>query len=140
MKVYLRMYNGNVQQNPLSVESFVTEEFPISPRLWRTIFDTDANSVLLREHLCTAVDSMRRNPSVRNYSREREGLYNANVQQNPLCAASCVTKDIPISARLSPTIVYRKANPVLLLAHLCTAVLIGSVRRTLCSQLFMMRA
>ena len=59
---------------------------------------------------------------LRNCSREREGLYNRNVQQNPLCAASCVTKDIPISARLSPTIVYRKANSVLLLAHLCTAV------------------
>ena len=42
-KVYLHMFNGNVQQNPLCVESCVTKEFPISPRLWRTIFDPDAN-------------------------------------------------------------------------------------------------
>ena len=122
VKVYLPMYNGNVQQNPLCVESCVTKEFSISPRLWRTIFDPDANSVLIRAHLCTAVDSMRRKPFVRNCSREREGLYNGNVQQNPLCAASCVTKDIPISPRLSPTIFDPDANSVLLRAHLCSAV------------------
>ena len=59
------MYNGNVQQNPLCVESFavcVTKEFAISPRFTPTIFDPDANSVLLRAHPCTAVYSMRRNP------------------------------------------------------------------------------
>ena len=116
------MYNGNVQQNPLCVESCVTKEFSISPRLWRTIFDPDANSVLIRAHLCTAVDSKRRKPCVRNCSREREGLYNGNVQQNPLCAASCVTKDISISPRLSPTIFDPDANSVLLRAHLCSAV------------------
>ena len=135
VKVYLHTYNGNVQQNPLCVESCVTKGFSISPRLWRMIFDPDANPVLLRAHLCTAVDSMRRKPCFRNCSREREGLYNGNVQQNPLCAA-CVTKNILISPRLSPTIFFREANSVLLLAHLCTAVLIGSMRRTLCSQLF----
>ena len=104
------------------------------------IFDPDANSVPLRAHLYTAADSMRRKPFVRSCSREREGLYNGNVQQNPLRAGSCVTKDTPISPRLSPTILYREANSVLLLAQLCTAVLIGSMRRTLCSQLIMMRA
>ena len=51
VKVYLHMYNGNVQQNPLCVESCVAKEFSISPRLWRTIFDPDANSVLIRAHL-----------------------------------------------------------------------------------------
>ena len=90
--------------------------------MWRTTFDPDATSVLLRAHLCTAVDSMRRKPCVLNCSREREGPYNGNVQQNPLCAASCVTKDIPISPRLSPTIFYPDANAVLLRAHLCPAV------------------
>ena len=59
------------------------------------MFDPDANSVLLRAHLCTAVDSMRRKPWVRNCSRERKGRYNGIVQQNPLCAESCFTKDIP---------------------------------------------
>ena len=63
-KVYLHTYNGNVQQNPLCVESCVTEEFPIFPRFSPTIFDPDANSVL-RPHIniCTAVGTMlRRNP------------------------------------------------------------------------------
>ena len=49
----------------------------------------------LTSHLCTAVDSMRRKPWVRNCPRERKGLYNGNVQQNPLCAASYFAKDIP---------------------------------------------
>ena len=90
VKVHLHMYNGNVQQNPLCVESCVTKDFSISPRFSPSIFDPDANSVFLRTHLCTAVNSMRRKPCVRNCSREREGLYNGNVQQNSLlCAASC---------------------------------------------------
>ena len=57
VKVYLHMYNGSVQQNLLCVESCVTKEFSISPRLTRTVFDPDANSVLLRARLCPAVDS-----------------------------------------------------------------------------------
>ena len=134
------MYNGNVQHNPLCVESCATKELSMSPRFSSTIFDPDANSVLLPAHLCTAVDSMRRKPCVRNCLRKREGLYNENVQQNPLCAASCVTKDIHISPRFSPAFFYRDENSVLLLAHLCTAIVIGSMRRTLCSKLFMMRA
>ena len=65
VKVYLPMYNGNVQQNPLCVESCVTKKFPVSPLFSSTIFDPDANPVLLRAHLCPAVDSMRRKPFVR---------------------------------------------------------------------------
>ena len=142
VKVYLHiMYNENVQQNPLCVESCVTKNFSMSPLFSSTIFDLDANSVLLRAHLCTAVvGSMRRKPCVRNCSRKREGLFNGNVQQNPLYAASCVTTDFHISPRFSPAFFYRDANSVLLLAHLCTAVLIRSMRRTLCSKLFTMRA
>ena len=70
-------------------------------------------------------------------------LYSGNVQQNPLCVEySCVTKVFSIFPRFSPTIFYRDANSVLLqiLAHLCTAVLIGSIRRTLCLKLFVRRA
>ena len=137
VKVYLHMYNGNVQQNHLCVESCVTKEFSISSRFSPTIFDPDANSNLLRAHLCTAVDSMHRKPCVRNCSREREGLYSGNVPQDSLCAASCVTTDIPISPRFSPMSFYRDANSVLLLAHLYTAVLISSMRKTLCSKLLM---
>ena len=175
VKVYLHINNENVQQNPLCVESCVTNEFSISPRLSPTMFDPDANSVLLRAHLCTAVDFMCRKACVRKCSRERKGLYNGNVllktplysssiyrlyaqnvmfeivhgesvrvylhmysgnvQQNPLCVeSSCVTKVFSIFPRFSPTIFYRDANSVLLqiLAHLCTAVLIGSMHRTLC--------
>ena len=40
-------------------------------------------------------------------------MYNGNIQQNPLCAASCDTKDLPISPWFSPTIFYRDANPIL---------------------------
>ena len=102
VKIYLYIYNGNVQQNPLCVEFCVTKEFSMSPRFSSTVFYPDANSVLLRAQLCPAVDYMRRKPCVRNCLRKREGLYNGNVQQNHLCAASCTTKDIHISSRFSP--------------------------------------
>ena len=85
MKVYLHMHNGNVQQNPLCVESCVTNGFSISPRLSPTMFDPYANSVLLRAHLCTAVDFMCRKACVR---RERKGLYNGNVLLTHLYTAA----------------------------------------------------
>ena len=78
----------------------MAKEFSISPRSSPTVFDPDANSMLLRVHLCTAVDSWRRKPCVRNCAREREGLYNQNVQQNPFCAASCHRE----SSHLSPVL------------------------------------
>ena len=95
VKAHLHMHNGNVQQNPLCVESRVTNGFSISPRLSPTMFDPDANSVLLRAHLCTAtVDFMCRKACVRNCSRERKGLYNGNVLlthlYTALCAEPCV--------------------------------------------------
>ena len=70
-------------------------------------------------------------------------MYSGNVQQNPLYVeSSCVTKVFSIFPPFSPTIFYRDANSVLLqiLAHLSTAVLIGSMRRTLGSKLFVRRA
>ena len=72
-------------------------------------------------------------------------MYSENVQQNPLCIeSSCVTKVFSIFPPFSPTIFHRDANSVELLlqilAHLCTAVLIGSMRRTVCSKLFVRRA
>ena len=87
VKVYLYMHDGNVQQNSICVESCVTKEFSISPRLSPTMFDPDANSVLLRAHLCTAVDSMCRKTFVQNCSREREGLYSGHVLLAHLCTA-----------------------------------------------------
>ena len=35
-------------------------------------------------------------------------------EQNPISAAFCVTKDLPISSRFSPTIFFRGANSILL--------------------------
>ena len=55
---------------------------------------------------------------------EREGLFThtctAEMFKRTLfyCAASCVTKDLPVSPRISPTIFYRDANSVLLHAPL----------------------
>ena len=49
VKVYPHMHNANVQQS-ICVESCVTEEFSISPRLSPTMFDPDANSVLSYKH------------------------------------------------------------------------------------------
>ena len=48
-------------------------------------------------------------------------MYHWNVQQkHPLCAASCVTKNV--SPRFSRTISYCDANSVILQAHLCITV------------------
>ena len=56
-------------------------------------------------------------------------MYNGNVQQNPQCVESCVTKDLSISpGSRRPTILYRGVNSNLL-AHLC--IVVGSIRRTL---------
>ena len=41
-------------------------------------------------------------------------MYNGNAQQNSLCAASCFTKDLPISPGFSPTTFDCHANSVLL--------------------------
>ena len=46
------MYNGSVQQNPLCVESSVTKKFSNASLFSSTIFDPDANSVLLGHFLC----------------------------------------------------------------------------------------
>ena len=65
-------------------------------------------------------------------------MYSGNVEQKILCVeSSCVTNVFSIFPGFSPTNFYSDANSVLLqiLAHLCTAVLIGSMRRTLCLKL-----
>ena len=54
-------------------------------------------------------------------------MSNGNVQRNLLCAVFC-HKNLHISPRFSPTIFYQDANSVLLLAHFCTAALLGSIR------------
>ena len=146
VKVYPHMYNANVQQNPLCVESCVTKEFSMSPRFSAAFFYPDANSVLLRAQHCTAVDYAQKTMCSKLFKKtwrsiQREcpaeplkrsilrckfstptstslysgintlyaqnpvfevvhdesvkvypHMYNGNVQQNPLCVKSCVTK------------------------------------------------
>ena len=94
------MYSGNVQQNPLCVESScVTKVFSIFPRFFPTTFYRDANPVLLQilAHLCTAAQNpvfeIVREESVKVYLH----MYSGNVQQNPLCVESCFTKEYSIS-------------------------------------------
>ena len=48
-------------------------------------------------------------------------MHNGNVEQNPPCVESRVTKEISISPQLSPTMFDPDAISVLLRAHLCTA-------------------
>ena len=45
-------------------------------------------------------------------------MYHGNIWQNPLCVASCATKDLSISPRFSPTIFCCDASSGLLQAHL----------------------
>ena len=75
---------------------------------------------VLREYI-VVVRSMRRTlhsklfiQSVKVYLH----MYHGDVWQNTLCVESCVTKDLSISPRFSPTIFCRDANSGLLQAHL----------------------
>ena len=79
----------------------VSKEHPISPDS-RFFFQFQYSY----EHIFVQQETLCAEPCcVRNcLSREREGLYNGNVQQNPSCAASCVTKDLHTS--LSPVLAY----------------------------------
>ena len=117
VKVYLHnvMYNGNVQQNLLCVESCATKEFSISSRFSPTVFNPDVNSVLLRTHLCTAVDSICAENPVFEIVQERVKVCITGMFRRTPYAQHPVTKSLHISPRVSPTIFYRDANPILLL-------------------------
>ena len=135
MKVYVHCTTGMFSRT-LHVQHPVTTNLHISPRFSPTIFYRDANSVLLLAHLCNAqnpVFDIVREESVKIYLHMHI-LYNMNVQQDPICVESCVTKDFSISPRFSPTMFDSDANSVLLRAHLCTEV--DYAQKTLCSKLF----
>ena len=97
VKVNLHMYNGNVQQNPLCVESCVTNEFSISPRFSPTVFDPDAKLVLLRAHVCTAVDPMRRKLYVEIF-QDSVKVCTAGMSSRTLYAQH------PVSLRIFPSL------------------------------------
>ena len=61
-------------------------------------------------------------------------MSNGNVQQNLLCAAFSHLQ----SSHLDPVLAYDFLSRCE--AHFCTPVLLGSIRKTLCLKLFMMRA
>ena len=120
-------YTTRVFSRTLYAQNPITKNLHISPRSSPTIFYRDANSVLLLliSHLCTAllIGSMRRTLCSKFYLH----MYNGNVQQNPLCVESCVSKEFSISPRLSPTIFDPDANSVLLRAHTCTENLVFEI-------------
>ena len=103
--VYLHMYSGNVQQNPLCVESScVTGVFHISPVLAydflsRCKFSTPTNistplySYINRLYAQNPMFDVVREESVKVYLH----MYSGNVQQNPICVESCFTKEYSIS-------------------------------------------
>ena len=129
------MYEGNVQQNTLCVESCVTQEFSISPQFSPTISrcksststGTPLYSSINRLYAQNPVFEIVREESVKVYLQ----MHNRNVQQNPLCVEPCVTKKFPISPQFSPTIFGPDANSVLLVY---SSKLYA--QKTLCSKLF----
>ena len=96
----------------------------------------DAGSCRFRRHfLCGALCNF--------LSAEHEGL-STHVQREcsaePFYAHHSVTKNLHISPRFSPIFFHQDANWVLLLAPFWTAALLGSIRKTLCLKLLMMKA
>ena len=60
VKVYLHMYSGNLQQNPLCVESCFTKEYSISPGSRQRCLIPMKIQYSYKHTLCTAVDSINR--------------------------------------------------------------------------------
>ena len=94
----LKVYPSTHEQRECSAEPYMrriscvtNKEFPISPRFSPTTFMKMMQIQYSYEHTFVQQQwTLFAEPCVRNCSsREREGLYNGNVQQNPLCAASC---------------------------------------------------
>ena len=119
MKVYVHLYNGNVQQNPSCAASCHNESSHLPPVLacdflsrckFSTPTSTPLYSSIGRLYAQNPVFEIVREESVKVYL----DMYNGNVQQNPLCVESCVTKEFPISPRFSPTVFDPDANSVLL--------------------------
>ena len=126
LKVYLHMYNRNVQQNPSRAASCHNESSHLSPVLaydflLRCKFSTPTSTPLYssidRFYAQNPVFEIVREESVKVYLH----MYNGNLQQNPLCMETRVTKEFHISPLFSPTMFDPDANSVLLRAHLCTA-------------------
>ena len=101
VKIYVHIYNGSVQQNPSCTASCHDESSHVSLVLayiflarckFRkpTINSTPLYSSINRLYAQNPVFETVREESVKVYRL----TYNGNVQPNPLCAASCVTKDI----------------------------------------------
>ena len=101
----------------------VTKDLLISPRFSPTFFLSRCKfSTLTSTRLYSSINIIRRlyswNPVFEIVHQESmKKVFLTHLQRKcsaePLCAASCGTKDIPISPRFSPTIFYRRANSAL---------------------------
>ena len=104
MSTYAYMYRGNVQQkNPLCAASCVTKNI-----YHRCKFSNLTSTPMYSSRLYA------KNPVFEIVHEERVKVYhlhmhNGDVQQNPLCVKSCVTKEFPISPRFSLAFFHRGA-------------------------------
>ena len=106
MKVYLHMSNGNVQRNLLCAAFCHQESSHLAPLLAydflsRCKFSTPTSTLLyssiIRLYPQNPVFKIVHDKSVKVYLP----MYNGNVQQNPLCVESCVTKNFSLSPLFS---------------------------------------
>ena len=107
------MFNGSIQQSIPSMRSILCHKAGsshLSPVLAYDFLSRCNFSTLTRSPSKSNFISRlyAQNPVFEIVHQESVKVYlhidNGNVQQNPLCAASCVTKDLPISPRSTPTI------------------------------------
>ena len=104
--VYLHMYSGNVQQNPLFVESCFTKEYSISPGSRQRCLIPMQIQYSYKCYTSTPLYSCinglyAQNPVFEIIVREESvkvylHMYSGNVQQNPLCVEVCFTKEYSI--------------------------------------------
>ena len=102
MKVYLHMSNGNVQQNLLCVAFCHQESSHLAPVLaYDFLSRCESSSPIININSTLLYSSIIRlypqNPVFEIVNDESVKkvylhMYNGNVQQNPLCVESCVTK------------------------------------------------
>ena len=129
MKVYLHVFNGNVQHNPLRAASCVPIRIlsPLPGSLLRYFIAAQVQhsyTFVQQYALCAKL-------CIQNCSLEgREGIstfmYNVNVQQNPSCTQHPVFK-----------LVYKQSNVFIRVLRECRAVLLMrsiSCNEIICSQ------
>ena len=146
VKVYLHMYSGNVQQNPLCVESCFTKEYSISPgSCQRCLIPMQIqyeHTFVQQQTLCAenpGFEIVQESVKVCTTGMSSRTLYAQHPVLLRIFHLSPVLAYVFLSPGKSSTVqctVFYTLQPKLM--HLCTAV--GSMLKTLCSKLFMRRA